>query len=248
LQVDLQGNVLALGIGYSLHIYDLQAENLSKIDLECKLFTLKLMVNPEERKVLLLTRTKGNSEVVMFDMDTGGITNRFPIISSIQNTWCYWKSYVFLQARTGRGIHGLPKVSPGPAKPDPYTAVLGVARPQGGQPAAVFFPLGYPFPYGPVFLTGSKLMGSRAAKRAFNILVLDLNSGTITQISLMETIWCRYGIFSNGVQLFALDFVKDPSLRLELKMLDFAPTYLGEVEVFNSSKFVCTVFLGLHSD
>jgi hypothetical protein len=25
----------------------------------------------------------------------------------------------------------------------------GVARPQGGRPPAVFFPLGYPFPYGP---------------------------------------------------------------------------------------------------
>jgi hypothetical protein len=42
-----------------------------------------------------------------------------------------------LQARTGRGIHGLPKVSPGPAMPNP---------------AAVFFPLGYPFLYGPVNL------------------------------------------------------------------------------------------------
>jgi hypothetical protein len=28
-------------------------------------------------------------------------------------------------------------------------AVWGAARPQGGRPAAVFFPLGYPFPYGP---------------------------------------------------------------------------------------------------
>jgi hypothetical protein len=65
------------------------------------------------------------------------------------------------QALTGRDIHGLPKVSPGPAMPDPYTpcgraippnrlmAVWGVARPQGGRPAAIFFPLGYPFPYGP---------------------------------------------------------------------------------------------------
>jgi hypothetical protein len=53
------------------------------------------------------------------------------------------------QARTGRGIHGLPKVSTGPAMPNPYTAVWEVARPQGGRPVAVFFPLGYPFPYGP---------------------------------------------------------------------------------------------------
>jgi hypothetical protein len=45
------------------------------------------------------------------------------------------------QARTGRGIHGLPKVSPRPAMPNPYTPC--------GRPAAVFFPLGYPFPYGP---------------------------------------------------------------------------------------------------
>jgi hypothetical protein len=47
------------------------------------------------------------------------------------------------QARTGRGIHGLPKVSCGPAMPNPYTLI-------GWQPTAVFFPLGYPFPYGPV--------------------------------------------------------------------------------------------------
>jgi hypothetical protein len=33
--------------------------------------------------------------------------------------------------------------------PNGLTAVWGVARPQGGRPAAVFFPLGYPFPYGP---------------------------------------------------------------------------------------------------
>jgi hypothetical protein len=30
-----------------------------------------------------------------------------------------------------------------------WTAVWGVARPQGGRLAAIFFPLGYPFPYGP---------------------------------------------------------------------------------------------------
>jgi hypothetical protein len=58
------------------------------------------------------------------------------------------------QARTGRGIHGLPKVSPRPAMPIPYTPQTalrpfgGVARPQSERPAAVFFPLGYPFPYG----------------------------------------------------------------------------------------------------
>jgi hypothetical protein len=51
------------------------------------------------------------------------------------------------QARTGRGIHGRTKVA-GPPCPT-LTAVWGVARPQGGRPAAVFFLLGYPFPYGP---------------------------------------------------------------------------------------------------
>ena len=53
------------------------------------------------------------------------------------------QSYVrkpFCQARTGRGIHGLPKVSCGPAMPDPYTP-CGRATPQtalrpfGGWPA-----------------------------------------------------------------------------------------------------------------
>jgi hypothetical protein len=48
------------------------------------------------------------------------------------------------QARTGRGIHGVPKVSCGLAMPDPYTP-SGRATPQ----TAIFFPLGYPFPYGP---------------------------------------------------------------------------------------------------
>jgi hypothetical protein len=33
--------------------------------------------------------------------------------------------------------------------PNDLTVVWGVAGPQGGRPAAVFFPLGYPFPYGP---------------------------------------------------------------------------------------------------
>jgi hypothetical protein len=54
------------------------------------------------------------------------------------------------QARIARGIHGLPKVSPWPAMPDPSMpcgrAVSGVARSQGGRPAAVFYPLGYPTP------------------------------------------------------------------------------------------------------
>jgi hypothetical protein len=78
----------------------------------------------------------------------------------------FFQTGIVRQARTRRGIHGLPKASAGPAMPDPYTpcgratpqtAVAGV-RPAavffplgaGGQPAAVFFPLGDPFPYGPV--------------------------------------------------------------------------------------------------
>jgi hypothetical protein len=58
-----------------------------------------------------------------------------------------------------RGGHGLPKVSPGPAMPDPSTPwgratpekplrpFKGVALPQGGRPAAVFFPFGHPTSY-----------------------------------------------------------------------------------------------------
>jgi hypothetical protein len=49
------------------------------------------------------------------------------------------------RAHMAKGIHGLPKVSPGPAMPDPS----GVARPQGRWPAPIFYPLGYPTPYGP---------------------------------------------------------------------------------------------------
>jgi hypothetical protein len=44
------------------------------------------------------------------------------------------------QVRMARGIQELPKVSPGPAMPDPSM--------QGGRPAAIFYPLGYPTPYG----------------------------------------------------------------------------------------------------
>jgi hypothetical protein len=66
-----------------------------------------------------------------------------------------------LQVRMASGIHGLSKVSPGPALPYPYTPCeraspevalklfLWVFHPQGGWPADVLFPLGYPMPYRP---------------------------------------------------------------------------------------------------
>ena len=68
--------------------------------------------------------------------------------------------YPMKLACMARGSHGLPKVSPGPAMPDPSTpsgwatpemAILGVANTggEGGGPAAIFYPLGYPLPYGP---------------------------------------------------------------------------------------------------
>jgi hypothetical protein len=47
--------------------------------------------------------------------------------------------------------HGLPKALYQSAMPDPYTpcltAVSGVARPQGGRPATIFYPFGQPTPY-----------------------------------------------------------------------------------------------------
>jgi YD repeat-containing protein len=52
-----------------------------------------------------------------------------------------------------RGGHGLPKVSLGLAMPYPFapwgraTPQTGMAYPQGGQPAAVFYPFGHPLPY-----------------------------------------------------------------------------------------------------
>jgi hypothetical protein len=55
-----------------------------------------------------------------------------------------------------RGGHGLPKISPEPAMPEPSTrcrraspemSVLGVARLQDRLPGAVFYPLGHPTPY-----------------------------------------------------------------------------------------------------
>jgi hypothetical protein len=45
------------------------------------------------------------------------------------------------------GSHGLPKVSLGLVKPDPFTAVSGVVEPRGGQPADGFYFLGNPVPY-----------------------------------------------------------------------------------------------------
>jgi hypothetical protein len=50
-----------------------------------------------------------------------------------------------MRARHAQPLYALRAGHP----PDGLTAVWGVARPQGGQPAAVFFPLGYPFPYKP---------------------------------------------------------------------------------------------------
>jgi hypothetical protein len=55
----------------------------------------------------------------------------------------------------GRDGHGLPKVSPGPAMPNPSTpcgwttpkAVSGVDRLQGERPAAVLYPNGDPTPH-----------------------------------------------------------------------------------------------------
>jgi hypothetical protein len=37
-----------------------------------------------------------------------------------------------------------------PGLPSP-TLIRPAGGPQGGRPAAVFFPLGYPFPYGPAY-------------------------------------------------------------------------------------------------
>jgi hypothetical protein len=57
--------------------------------------------------------------------------------------------------RTARGGHGLPKVLPGSAMPylsaghplNGLMAVSVVARPQGEQPAAIFYPFGHPTRY-----------------------------------------------------------------------------------------------------
>jgi hypothetical protein len=58
--------------------------------------------------------------------------------------------------RMERGGHGLPKKSLGLAMPNPSTlcgratpkmTVSWMARLQGGQPPAVFYPIGYPIPY-----------------------------------------------------------------------------------------------------
>jgi hypothetical protein len=48
-----------------------------------------------------------------------------------------------LHGRMAWGEHGLPKVSPEPAMPNPLTPL----QPLPGQPAAVFYPFGHPTPY-----------------------------------------------------------------------------------------------------
>jgi hypothetical protein len=47
-----------------------------------------------------------------------------------------WTDESFMRSRHARPFYAL------------LTAIWGVARPQGGRFPAVFFPLGYPFPYG----------------------------------------------------------------------------------------------------
>jgi hypothetical protein len=46
----------------------------------------------------------------------------------------------------------------------PQRAVWEVARPQGGWLAAVFFPLGYPFPCGPGLVQGRPTAGRRRVR------------------------------------------------------------------------------------
>jgi hypothetical protein len=91
------------------------------------------------------------------------------------------------QARMGKGIHGYLKVSWGTRHarplcalgaghpPNGLTAVWGVAHPQGGRRAAVFFPLGYPFSYGSasstVFQVGSR--GSWESNSIFTVWVAN---------------------------------------------------------------------------
>jgi hypothetical protein len=50
-----------------------------------------------------------------------------------------------MRARHARPLYALRAGHP----PTGLMAVWGVARPQGGQPSAISFPLGYPLPYGP---------------------------------------------------------------------------------------------------
>jgi hypothetical protein len=73
--------------------------------------------------------------------------------------YCAWFcpfAQVNFHGRMARCGHGLPKVLPGLALPypstpygwaTPETAVSGMAQPQGGRPAVVFFPLVHPMLY-----------------------------------------------------------------------------------------------------
>jgi hypothetical protein len=64
--------------------------------------------------------------------------------------------FTLKHGRMARDGHGFPMVSLGPIVPNPstpcgqaipVTAISGVARPQGGQPVAVFYPFGHPTLY-----------------------------------------------------------------------------------------------------
>jgi len=67
-----------------------------------------------------------------------------------------------------------------PPPPNGLTAVLGVARPQGGWPAAVFFPLGYPTPYGPGKLWVKSMIRGTILKNVKNVKNVKMLENNIT--------------------------------------------------------------------
>jgi hypothetical protein len=78
------------------------------------------------------------TRVAALDSENTLNSNGFELISWEKNELIL--EHDAAQARTGRGIQGLPKVSYGPAMPDPYTPCGRVTpqtaiRPVGGWPA-----------------------------------------------------------------------------------------------------------------
>jgi hypothetical protein len=74
-----------------------------------------------------------------------------------------------------------------PWPPLALMAVWGVASPQGWRPVAVFFPLGYPFPYGPGSRVRTFAIGSSVINESCSVLVPNLLvEGIIVRVSLED--------------------------------------------------------------